>query len=107
MIWKSKCITVSGSSESPNLHRLVETVEVAMVTEKKDKCAHPACRCLARDGGKYCSQYCEDAQHHRAFVQLRTCRLRSVGTCGIDPVGLDQAQLLDGEAGALQIGGLH
>lgn len=32
-----------------------------MSTEKKDKCAHPACQCIARAGSKYCSQYCEDA----------------------------------------------
>ena len=28
---------------------------------EKKKCAHPACNCIPADGGKYCSQYCEDA----------------------------------------------
>jgi len=28
---------------------------------EKKQCAHPACNCLAAEGGKYCSQYCEDA----------------------------------------------
>ena len=25
------------------------------------KCAHPSCRCRARDDSKYCSTYCESA----------------------------------------------
>ena len=25
------------------------------------KCAHPACRCRAREDSKYCSAYCESA----------------------------------------------
>ena len=25
------------------------------------KCAHPSCKCLAKDGKKYCSNYCEAA----------------------------------------------
>lgn len=27
----------------------------------KDKCAHPSCKCMARDGSKYCSAFCEGA----------------------------------------------
>lgn len=26
-----------------------------------EKCAHPACSCMAGEDNKYCSQYCEDA----------------------------------------------
>lgn len=25
------------------------------------KCAHPTCNCIAPEGEKYCSQYCQDA----------------------------------------------
>jgi hypothetical protein len=28
---------------------------------KGKKCAHPACSCVAREGSKYCSQYCQDS----------------------------------------------
>ena len=31
------------------------------MTEKTNKCAHPACSCMAREHDKYCSQYCDDA----------------------------------------------
>jgi len=27
----------------------------------KKKCAHPACKCMARENDEYCSQYCKDA----------------------------------------------
>jgi hypothetical protein len=26
-----------------------------------EKCAHPACNCVAAKDSKYCSQYCDDA----------------------------------------------
>ena len=26
------------------------------------KCAHTACACFAKEGEKYCSQYCQDAK---------------------------------------------
>ena len=29
---------------------------------KSQKCAHPACNCTVRDGEKYCSPYCHDAE---------------------------------------------
>jgi hypothetical protein len=28
---------------------------------ENQKCAHPACNCMARQGDKYCSTYCHDA----------------------------------------------
>lgn len=32
------------------------------MADHNNKCAHPACRCMARESSKYCSQYCEDAK---------------------------------------------
>jgi len=31
------------------------------MSDNVEKCAHPACRCMAGKDSKYCSQYCEDA----------------------------------------------
>jgi hypothetical protein len=28
----------------------------------KQKCAHPACNCMATNDSKYCSEYCHDAK---------------------------------------------
>jgi hypothetical protein len=28
---------------------------------EKEKCAHPACNCMAPPDSKHCSQYCRDA----------------------------------------------
>ena len=54
-----------------------------MVTEKKDKCAHPACNCVPRDGGKYCSQYCEDAG---SIIEL-SCNCEHAGCAVSEPAG--------------------
>jgi hypothetical protein len=32
------------------------------------KCAHPACRCIAPEGKKFCSQMCEDAKNVTALT---------------------------------------
>ncbi len=32
-----------------------------MSSETAGKCAHPLCGCLTIEGGKYCSESCEDA----------------------------------------------
>ncbi len=29
------------------------------MAEKNKKCAHPSCKCTAREGSDYCSTYCE------------------------------------------------
>jgi hypothetical protein len=33
-----------------------------MADEENDKCAHPACNCMAAADSDYCSTYCEDAK---------------------------------------------
>jgi hypothetical protein len=33
------------------------------MTTGPKKCAHETCQCLARDGQKYCSTFCEDAKN--------------------------------------------
>jgi hypothetical protein len=30
------------------------------MADKTEKCAHPACRCIAEPGSKYCSTSCEE-----------------------------------------------
>ena len=32
------------------------------MSKEVKNCAHEGCKCLARDGEKYCSQYCEDSK---------------------------------------------
>jgi hypothetical protein len=32
-----------------------------MQIDQSKKCTHKPCRCLAEEGGDYCSTYCEDA----------------------------------------------
>lgn len=32
-----------------------------MADQNSNKCAHPACACMAPAGEKYCSQLCKDA----------------------------------------------
>jgi len=32
-----------------------------MATDKKSKCAHVPCACVAPAGEKYCSQFCKEA----------------------------------------------
>ncbi len=29
------------------------------MADKQKKCAHPSCTCIADEGSKYCSAYCE------------------------------------------------
>ena len=31
------------------------------MADNKKKCAHPSCKCMAREGSDYCSTYCEGA----------------------------------------------
>jgi len=31
------------------------------MSKETTKCAHQACKCVARPDSKYCSQYCDDA----------------------------------------------
>lgn len=35
-----------------------------MATDKKEKCAHPSCVCMAAQGSKYCSAFCEGNAGH-------------------------------------------
>ncbi len=32
------------------------------MADEKKKCAHEGCSCLAAEGSKYCSLFCEDAK---------------------------------------------
>lgn len=32
------------------------------MAETENKCAHAVCDCAAKDGNKFCSEYCEDAE---------------------------------------------
>lgn len=34
-----------------------------MTDAKKNKCAHELCSCIAPEGNKYCSAYCEAAKN--------------------------------------------
>jgi hypothetical protein len=38
-----------------------EELEITMTDAKKNKCAHKLCSCIAPEGNKYCSAYCEAA----------------------------------------------
>ncbi len=31
------------------------------MADKQEKCAHAACTCIAPEGQKYCSQFCQDS----------------------------------------------
>jgi len=41
--------------------RIVPQGEGLLFMSENEKCAHPACNCIAPEGSKYCSQYCNDA----------------------------------------------
>jgi hypothetical protein len=35
-----------------------------MASDKKEKCAHPSCACMAAPDSKYCSAFCEANATH-------------------------------------------
>lgn len=49
-----------------------------MATKAGKKCANPPCDCIAADGSKYCSAYCEGAGEHIEVV----CRCGHPGCAG-------------------------
>lgn len=51
----------STNLETIRAHALSNLPEDRHIMAEPEKCAHPACNCMATGDGGYCSQYCHDA----------------------------------------------